>query len=428
MRCTAPCSSAIGSALGRGLLGVRPLAVRWIVRIAIVAESFLPHMHGVTRSTLEVLPHLRAAGHSVVVIAAGHGAPTVVGGIPVLHVPSVGLPGYPQVRVALATKARLRGILEAFGPDVVHLASPFVLGYAAGEAARSLGIPVVAVYQTDVPAFTARYDWPWLSQRAWARVCAIHGSADLTLAPSRAARRALTARGIEGVRVWGRGVDAELFAPRRRSAQLRAHWAPRGEVVVGYHGRLAPEKQLTDLTVLADLPGTTLVLVGDGPMKPRLRAEMPTARFTGHLDGDALGAAVASFDIMVHPGESETYCQAVQEALSAGVPVVAPGIGGPAELVSPSHTGWLYRPGDLAGLRARVLDLVGDEHKRAAFGVAARAAVAGRSWADLSAQLVEHYQLAIGSSRSTHEVRTSGGDPTAYRNGETVSTSHEVSS
>ena len=96
-------------------------------------------------------------------------------------------------------------------------------------------------------------------------------------------------------------------------------------------------------------------------------------RFTGFLGGDALAEAMASFDVFVHPGESETFCQTIQEALASGVPVVATGRGGPLDLVRSSIDGWLYRPGDLADLRARVRDLVGDDAQAARVRRCARA-------------------------------------------------------
>lgn len=164
--------------------------------------------------------------------------------------------------------------------------------------------------------------------------------------------------------------------------------------MIGYVGRLAPEKQVEDLAALAGIPGTRLVIVGDGPSRPTLEPLLPDAVFTGHLSGTALAETVASFDVFVHPGESETFGQTLQEALASGVPVVATGVGGPVDLVRSSIDGWLYRPGDLADLRGRVEDLVGDESKRRAFAAAARASVRDRTWEALGQQLLGHYEEA----------------------------------
>ncbi len=375
-----------------------PVAQRWgddHVRIAIVAESFLPHTNGVTGSVLRTLTHLLAGGHEAVVLAAGHGAPVDHDGAPVLHLPSFGLPGYPQVRLNMAGQRRVSDLLAAVEPDVVHLAAPMLLGHKGVRAAAALGLPTVAVFQTDVAAYAERYGFPGWSERVWNRISEIHEQADLTLVPSTHYRDELSDRGVSNLQIWGRGVDQVQFDPARRSESVRCSWGVQpGEVVVGFLGRLAPEKQVEDMAVLTDIPGVRIVLVGDGPARASIAAALPHAVLAGHLAGEELGAAVASFDILVAPGESETFCQSLQEALAAGVPVVAPAAGGPRDLVDVSRTGWLYAPGDLAGLRSAVVDLVGDERKRRAFGQAARAAVADRTWSRIGDELLDHYRWA----------------------------------
>jgi phosphatidylinositol alpha 1,6-mannosyltransferase len=383
-------------------VGPRSRAHPGCVRVALLAESFLPHMNGVTGSVLHVLRHLAAEGHDTLVIApkAGpvgaespvtadlHGARTEL-------LRSVPLPSYPDVRVVFARAARLTALLRTFEADVVHLASPFVLGWQGLAAADALRIPSVAVYQTDVIAYAQKYGLPAATSIAATHLARLHRRATLTLAPSSSSIRQLEALGVDRLRLWGRGVDGSRFAPVHRDEQWRRTIAPNGETIVGYVGRLAPEKQVDDLRALADLPGTRLVVVGDGPSRPGLERMLPGAVFTGHLSGADLGRAMAGLDVFVHPGESETFGQTIQEALASGVPVVATGVGGPVDLVRSSIDGWLYRPGDLADLRARVADLAGDEAKRRAFAAAAHAGVQGRTWEALGAQLVEHYRDAV---------------------------------
>ncbi len=188
-------------------------------------------------------------------------------------------------------------------------------------------------------------------------------------------------------------MDADLFRPERRSDTWRSRIGD-GRAIVGYVGRLAPEKQVEDLRALRDLPGVRLVIVGDGPSRAGLERALPDAVFTGHLTGSELAQAMAGFDVFVHPGESETFGQTIQEALASGVPVVATGVGGPVDLVRSSIDGWLYRPGDLSDLRARVSDLVGDPSKRAAFARAARESVRSRTWESVGDQLLAHYDDA----------------------------------
>lgn len=347
-----------------------------------------------------MLEHLQERGDEVMVIAPSTSdtdVSSVEKGAYVHRLPSVPLAGYTNVRVALGGVNRVKRILADFSPDVVHLASPFVLGWRAVQAAHQLGIPTVAIYQTEVPSYAARYGVPFLENWAWNRVDNIHLLATRTLVPSTFALNQLRGRGILRVDMWRRGVDTARFNPAKRSTTWRSSVAPDGHRIIGYVGRLAVEKQVEDLAVLADLPNTKLVIVGDGPQREALQAALPNAHFAGFLGGDALAEAVAGFDLFVHPGEFETFCQTIQEAMASGVPVVATGRGGPLDLVENSRTGWLYEPGNLAQMRSYVQDLMGDDAKRRAFATAATASVQGRTWPVLSADLVRHYNDVIGS-------------------------------
>ncbi|MDT0169674.1 glycosyltransferase family 1 protein [Pseudarthrobacter sp. BRE9] len=384
------------------------------MRIAIVAESFLPLMNGVTHSVLRVLDHLQERGDDVLVIApsAHEGEAAVqVKGAEVHRLPAVPLAGYTNVRVAVGGVYRVKRILAEYAPDVVHLASPFVLGWRAAQAANQLGIPTVAIYQTEVPSYAARYGVPFLENWAWNRVENIHLLATRTLVPSTFALNQLRGRGIPRVRMWRRGVDTARFSPEKRDDGWRAAVAPKGERIIGYVGRLAVEKQVEDLAALAGVPNTTLVIVGDGPQRTALETALPGAVFTGFLGGDDLARAVASFDLFVHPGEFETFCQTIQEAMASGVPVVATGRGGPLDLVENSRTGWLYEPGDLSAMRARVMDLMGDDAKRRAFAAAAHASVQDRTWPALCTELVQHYKDAIAAVPAPPQRTSKAGAP-----------------
>lgn len=368
------------------------------VRVAIVAETFLPAVNGVTHSVLRVLEYLRREGHEALVIAPS-GAPRDYAGFPVIGLPSVAFPGYSELRVAAAPQFQLEWILDDFRPDIVHLAAPIALGHRAALAASRLRLPTVAIYQTDVPSYAASYGIPQAESLLWWRVRTTHSAATMTLAPSTYARQQLVNRGVPRVGLWGRGVDSARFHPAKRDESLRARLAPDGEKLIGYVGRLASEKRVDDLATLSDIPGTRTVIIGDGPRRAALEARMPGAVFLGQLTGEDLPRALASLDVFVHPGELETFCQSIQEALASGVPAVAPAQGGPIDLIQPSHTGWLYAPRDLADMRRQVIDLVGDDFKRQAFSVAARNSVAHRTWDHMCAQLVTHYEQAIAQSR-----------------------------
>jgi len=220
---------------------------------------------------------------------------------------------------------------------------------------------------------------------------------DRTLVPSTASKDQLAALGVRDLHLWRRGIALDLFDPTRRSRALHERWTDGRRLAVGYVGRLAHEKQVHRLAVLAGLPGVQLVVVGDGPARDELQRQLPGAVFTGMLRGADLAAAYASLDVFVHTGRHETFCQSAQEALASGVPVVAPRSGGPIDVVDDQVTGVLYEPGvgeELAGIVQRLHD---DPRLRRRMGRAARTAVAGRSWQAVNDRLVAHYRDVISA-------------------------------
>ncbi|MBS2964078.1 glycosyltransferase family 1 protein [Actinocrinis puniceicyclus] len=367
------------------------------MRVAVVTESFLPQVNGVTNTVGRILEHLAAHGHDALVVAPRPG-PSVYAGFPVVAVPGVGLPGYREFKLGLPTR-RVERLLREFGPDLVHLASPIALGAAGARAARRLGVPCVAVFQTDVAGFARAYGFRGTDAMIWSWIRHIHRQADITLVPSRASYEQLSAQGVPRLALWARGVDAARFNPAHRDQTLREWLLGDREVLVGYVGRLAGDKRVHLLACLADLPKVRIVAVGDGPAAPSLRALIPSAALPGFLSGQALSAAYASLDVFVHTGADDTFGQCVQEAMASGVPVVAPAVGGPLDLVRHEHTGLLFAPDDTDELRRRVAELVASPALRARYGAKAREAVLTRSWASVCDELLGHYSQVLTGRR-----------------------------
>jgi phosphatidylinositol alpha 1,6-mannosyltransferase len=370
---------------------------RDVVRVAIVAESFLPHVNGVSNSVVRVLEHLRRTGHEALVIAPDtpSGEPPadrIHDGIRVHRVPSRMFPKVTTLPLGIPTP-RLLSVLRGFEPDVIHLASPALLGWGGVKAARRLGVPTVAVYQTDVPGFAASYGIGITERAAWAWFRHLHGLADRTLAPSTATMESLVNHGIPRVHQWARGVDMIGYAPSARDDALRQHWSPDGKPIVGFVGRLAPEKHVERLACLATSGDVQVVIVGDGVDRAKLQSAMPTAVFTGALYGEELAAAYASMDVFVHAGEHETFCQVVQEALASGLPVIAPDAGGPRDLVTPWRTGLLLPVKEFeAQLPGAVAHLLEDRQR---YALAARRSILQRSWPAICDELLGHYEAVL---------------------------------
>ena len=363
------------------------------MRIAVVTEAFLPQVNGVTNSVLRLLEFCKAQGHDVLIIAPeSEGAPSEYLGYKIKHVPSISMKKLIPMAVP---KKYLEPLLEGFAPDVIHLASPIFLGHYVARIARKAGIPTVSVYQTDIAGFARHYGLTIAHNTLKKWVSRIHQASDITLAPSKWACRDLEQSGVKNVRLWKRGVDLVNFTPARRDESLRSNIAGGKEkLIVGYVGRIANEKRIDDLKILDQQGDIQLVIVGDGPAAPRIKKELPGARFVGYQSGTELARYVASFDIFVHTGKHETFCQGIQEALASGVPVIGPDTGGPVDLIEHGITGLLIDTADAHEL----LEAVATLRNHSSFDLmqlAARKSVEHRTWDYINSQLISHYQDAI---------------------------------
>lgn len=393
--------------------------------MAIVAESFLPHVNGVSNSVLRILEYLSAQGHDAIVIAPGpHGRvpdnrglghPEIshYAGFRVVRVPTIRLPFVDSLPIGVPTPTVYRTLAE-FRPDIVHLASPFALGRGGGWAARRLGIPRVAVFQTDIAGFAGLYQLGVLQRATWRWISRMHNHCQLTLAPSTETIQQLELHGVRNLAHWGRGVDTQLFHPEKRSDALRRKWRagrPKQSppTIVGYVGRLANEKGVHRLAGLSRRADVQLVIVGDGPCRSELETAMPDAVFCGALSGQDLAAAYASFDVFVHPGELETFCQTIQEAQASGVPTIAPRVGGPVDLIrdcrngnpdgntgnSAGCNGLLLDPDNFEAELADAVSWLAAASRRQELSAAARKHVEDKTWPKICAQLVDYYRQVL---------------------------------
>ena len=375
------------------------------MRVAVVTESFLPNINGVTNSVLRVLEHLCASGDQALVIApASENMPTEYAGHPVKAVPVIPTQNFLPTGMPMGLpQKRIQHLLDGFSPDVIHLASPFALGSYANKMAKKLDIPTVSIYQTDLGGFAKQYGFGIAQSSLQKILYKIHSQTDRTLAPSTAACLELHLAGVPEVYLWRRGVNTELFNPSKRSASLRDTWknGDQNKIIVGFVGRLAQEKRVSDLKVLQSNPNIQLVIVGDGPHRRKLEQQLPGALFLGFKNGEELAQIYASFDLFIHPGPNETFRQAVQEALASGIPSIVPRTGGPADLVTHGRTGYVIDISDASQLNQTV-NLHHDRSDRKQMRIAARDSVSMRTWNRINNELKAHYQDVINQKKSAN--------------------------
>jgi glycosyltransferase involved in cell wall biosynthesis len=389
------------------------------MRVAIIAEVFLPKIDGVVNRTLNLIRQLARAGDEVMVVcpeAEGCGNCAV----PVVPVRSFSFPLYPEYRIGLPDR-RLSDAVARFAPEVIHYVNPFAFGFRCHDVLRRarLRVPTVFSFHTLYGEFVKRYRGLGpLSALLWWLTREYHNRADLNLTVSSAMQHELVGRGFRRVELWPPAVDSDLFHPGRASAAMRARLSggrPERPLLLTV-SRLAPEKNVGFLAdVLRQLPGACLAVVGDGPARAALEARFAgtDARFLGYLEGEELATAYASADAFVYASETETMGNVVLEAMACGRAVVAPQAGGIPTLLSHGGTGFLYQPGDLAGAVQLTRALLDDEGLRTRVGQAARRHIEERNWEHSVGRVRQVYAEAIQSggapaSRWTWRERLAG--------------------
>ena len=370
------------------------------LKVAVVTESFLPQLNGVSNSVVRILETLKEQGHEAILIAPSAPSDTHLG-FAVIRTSRFLFRGFPVALPLL----NLTSILRSFNPDLVHVASPAILGRQALAVSRRLGIPTVAVYQTDLIGYSKKYGLGLLEGFGRAMVRRMHRMATLNLAPTQKSLDELAALGVPRLQVWGRGVDLDNFSPKRRKSvevkALRSKLAPGGETIIGYVGRVAPEKQVDRLVELLPLKNATFVVVGDGPEREALSLQFAghNVNFVGPKTGEDLFNHYAAFDLFVHFGERETFGQTIQEALASGVPVVAPDRGGPSVLIDHGGTGLLVDPDSHNAYFEPVRRLHENAKLRDKMAKAASASMKNRTWSANNQKLLDFYFEVVENHR-----------------------------
>ena len=369
------------------------------MKIAFFTETFLPKVDGIVTRLTKTVQHLVAAGDEVLIFCP-EGAPDAYMGARVVGVPAMPLPLYPELKLALPRPA-VSEALDRFGPDLVHVVNPAVLGLGGIWLARSRGLPLVASYHTHLPKYLEHYGMGMLEPLLWELLKAAHNQAQLNLCTSTAMVDELAAKGIQHTALWQRGVDTELFRPELASAAMRQRLHgghdDTGHLLL-YIGRLSAEKQIDRIKpVLEAMPRTRLALVGDGPHRQQLERhfEGTATTFVGYLAGEELASAYASGDAFLFPSSTETLGLVLLEAMAAGCPVVGADRGGIPDIVCDGINGCLYDPDQPTSLTTAVTRLLGDPAAHRQLRLAARQEAERWGWPSATAQLQRYYRQVL---------------------------------
>lgn len=374
------------------------------MRIAIFSEVYWPMVSGVSTTLTRTADALIRRGHQLRVYSAAYPLGGAVDRPEVHRSPGRAFFLSPEVQWAAPDQRQITGDLARFRPDVVHLATEFAMGLAGLRAARAIGAPIIASAHTDYERYARRYGMRWAVGAGWLYLRWFYRHAHRVLVPSASFERHLRSRGIEHTGIWTRGVDADQFSPSFRSARYRLDLGiGPDDVLVGYVGRIAPEKGVERLldaweALAPRYQGAHLVFTGQGLMEPEIRRRaLPRVHLTGMKRGIELATAYASADVFAMPSVTETFGNVTLEAMASGVAPAAMNAGGIGEFGVDGVNALLADPAREGGFRDALDRLLGDAALRHDLGRAARATALARAWGPIHDRLLGSYQEAAGS-------------------------------
>ncbi|MGB7437930.1 MAG: glycosyltransferase [Candidatus Acidiferrum sp.] len=324
---------------------------------------------------------------------------------------------------------RIRGELQQFQPDVIHITSPGELGELGAYLSRKLNVPLVASWHTNfhqfaarrlqkligfLPAKMSRPVVAWSQERGLRLLLWFYGFAAVTLAPTTTQVEWLEKELGKPSFLMPRGVDSEQFHPKHRTVND-------GILRLGFVGRVTPEKGVRlfrriEQALLENGVGDfRIVIVGAGSEVAWLKRRLKHAEFTGILRGEELARAYANMDVFVFPSRTDTYGNVIQEAAASAVPAVVTNEGGPRYLVVPGETGYIAE--EDTEFVERVVELARNADLRTRLGRAARERMAGISWDAAFEKTYAAYQHCLPGNAQARALAQSAGVARAGVNG-----------
>ena len=304
------------------------------MRIAIATDAWHPQINGVVRTYENIVEYMQHSDYQVSLITP-------------MDFFTIPCPTYPSIKLAVMPRSGVANHLRSFSPDAIHIATEGPIGFATRAYCLKNNIPFTTSFHTQFPEYIRmRAPVPLNLSYAWFRH--FHKHAKRILVPTPSQRDKLQQRGFENVVVWSRGVNTDIFFPRKKdNRELK-------KPVFVYAGRVAVEKNVEAFLSL-DLPGSKLV-IGDGPDMKKLKEKYPAVQFVGFKVGVELAEYIASGDVFVFPSLTDTYGIVMLEAMACGLPVAAFPVTGPVDVIQNGVTGYLDQDLKKAALSALELN------------------------------------------------------------------------
>ena len=377
------------------------------VRLALYSGNYNFVRDGANQALNRLVDYLLRRGAKVRVYSPTTDAPAFAPTGDLVSVASFALPGRDEYRFPTHMSRAARADLDAFAPNMVQISSPDFVGHRMVSFARRQSIPVLASVHTRFETYPRYYRMGFLEPVIEAMLRRLYRRCDALVAPSASMAEVLRRQRMnDDIGIWSRGVDRDVFHPDRRDADWRqGHGISDGEPVIGFLGRLVMEKGLDVFAdTIATLKGRNVahrvLVVGEGPAEGWFREHVPGAVFAGFQEGDALGRAVASMDMLFNPSVTETFGNVTLEAMACGLPVVAADATGSDSLVRDGETGALVAPGRIDAFADALQRYCEDAALRRDHGAAGERRADEYSWDQINQTVADTYLRLIANRQS----------------------------
>ncbi|MBO6504198.1 MAG: glycosyltransferase family 1 protein [Kordiimonadaceae bacterium] len=387
-------------------------------RIALFSGNYNYVMDGPVRALNKLVAYLEARGVEVLVFAPTAKKAAFDHSGTLVSVPSIAIPGRGEYRVALGMPKAIRQRLEAFKPDLIHLAAPDWLGHAALSWAEKNSVPAVASFHTRFDTYPRYYHMAWLEKHVTAFMRRFYHRCEQIYVPSPCMAQELAEQDMSpNIGIWSRGVDSSLFNPDRRDmAWRRQNGIEDDEITIAFVGRLVLEKGLGVFADTLDLlkqrgMKVRALVVGEGPERERFETRLPDAVFTGYLNGEDLARAYASSNIFFNASVTETFGNVTLEAMACGLPLVCADATGSRSLVDQGVNGYLAKEVSAEAFADDLAKIITNPSTQQKMAAASHTSSKAYTWDAILGRLYDQYQdvLAGYSSDAPDAKRKSRG-------------------
>jgi len=373
------------------------------MKIAIFTDTFTPQVNGVTKTLNKLKEYMDLNGIEYKFFVPAEGDPSNTQRTISFY--SIRFHLYPECKIALPRYGEVKSVLDNFKPDLIHIVTPFSVGLMGLKYGRENRIPIVSSYHTNFVEYFKYYKLQFLEGFYWKYFNWFHSFCHINFCPSLDTLTKLQKKGITNLKIWDRGIEANLYTPENYSKEIRGKYVKKDEKLILYVGRIAAEKELDVLLKAAIIlnqknSAYKLLIIGEGPQLDELKElSIPNVIFGGYKFGHELQQIYASADVFAFPSSTETYGNVILEAMASGLSVIATYEGGVKENLLDGINGLTFKAGSSLDMANKIETLLNNHQLRISLAQNAREHAIKKSWHRVFERLFADYQSIVNTAK-----------------------------